>query len=434
MIPQFPIEEIKPQILEQLKNILKKNNYTHEYLLQIGVNPFAYDKMDLPLFAYRFPPNSTFGILFNLFFLGLSINTKSLEQLFSGINISYLIKINLLEIIGKKDIRSKILLTPYKNFYFASDFILQQEDRAIEKKEQKYEYVYPVSLDSVTLSESCLKKSFDKVLDVGCGSGVLGIIASFNSKQVVGIDINPRAVNFSRFNALLNKAGNCRFLCGDLYNPVKNEKFDLILSNPPYEIALIKSSLFQDGGKLGYDTLKKVIEGISNHLKKDGFAQIITKIPEFSDTNSEQLITKWISNNKLEVYFQELYSTDIYRMAYDLYSNEIFHKNIGINYRYYYRSIKKILYIIHKNKFKRIIFGIFTVTHASRYKYISRVIDSTNISASELPLKLQGLTCKHFMSELGLYGYVYFIRSLIRKNLKSYFPYLSNFPLRFKSK
>lgn len=54
------------------------------------------------------------------------------------------------------------------------------------------------------------------VLDLGCGCGVLGLLAARHAGHVTALDVNPRAVAFTRFNAALNGCDNLEALDGDL--------------------------------------------------------------------------------------------------------------------------------------------------------------------------------------------------------------------------
>ena len=73
------------------------------------------------------------------------------------------------------------------------------------------------------------------VLDVGCGYGPVGIVAaSSNMKlRIIMTDVNIRAVQLSRKNLKINKLQNAEVRCGYLYIPIKDLRFDCILSNPP---------------------------------------------------------------------------------------------------------------------------------------------------------------------------------------------------------
>lgn len=73
------------------------------------------------------------------------------------------------------------------------------------------------------------------VLDLGCGSGLLGIVcAQGGAKSVHFSDINPRAIKNSRLNALLTDARDCSFSTGSLFDAIDSERqFDVIIFNPP---------------------------------------------------------------------------------------------------------------------------------------------------------------------------------------------------------
>ena len=72
-----------------------------------------------------------------------------------------------------------------------------------------------------------------RVLDVCTGSGVLAITAARSGAHATAIDISRRAVLCARVNARLNGV-RVRALRGDLLAPVRGERFDAIVSNPPY--------------------------------------------------------------------------------------------------------------------------------------------------------------------------------------------------------
>lgn len=74
-----------------------------------------------------------------------------------------------------------------------------------------------------------------RILDLGCGSGVVSIFAAREGAQVVAVDINPEAVRCTRINALMHGLeSSIEAREGDLFGPVRGERFDLVLFNPPY--------------------------------------------------------------------------------------------------------------------------------------------------------------------------------------------------------
>ncbi len=104
------------------------------------------------------------------------------------------------------------------------------------------------------------------VLDVGCGYGAIGItIAKLNPRlRVYMVDVNKEAVKLAKRNAKRNKVEDrVVVLHGDLYEPVKNMKFDAIYSNPPLAA--------------GMDVVLRIIEEAPSHLNKGGTLQVVVR-------------------------------------------------------------------------------------------------------------------------------------------------------------
>lgn len=74
-----------------------------------------------------------------------------------------------------------------------------------------------------------------RVLDLGTGSGIAALFAARAGAEVVATDINPEAIRCARINALLHGLeARIDIRHGDLFEPVRGERFDLVLCNPPY--------------------------------------------------------------------------------------------------------------------------------------------------------------------------------------------------------
>jgi 16S rRNA (guanine1207-N2)-methyltransferase len=88
-------------------------------------------------------------------------------------------------------------------------------------------------LDSAQISPGA------KVLDAGCGYGIIGLFAAVNGSGIVHlVDNNLLAIAASQETLSLNRINNAHVYLGDLINPVLPDKYDLILSNPPFHTGM----------------------------------------------------------------------------------------------------------------------------------------------------------------------------------------------------
>ena len=90
-------------------------------------------------------------------------------------------------------------------------------------------------LGSAELIDAMDLSGAQRILDIGCGYGVLGIVAAklAPSARVVLTDANERAVELARQNLQTNGVTNAEVRLGADYAPVAGECFDIILTNPP---------------------------------------------------------------------------------------------------------------------------------------------------------------------------------------------------------
>lgn len=160
-----------------------------------------------------------------------------------------------------------------------------------------------IGMDSHGLVQTAPREVCGSVLDLCCGSGIQGLVASRYAERVVGVDINPRAVRFSRFNAQMNGIENYECRLGNLYEPVVGERFDAILANPPFVASPRRDTRYRDGGAAGQDVLIAIIRGAAEHLEAQGRVAIVTDLVDVADY-PEKLAKWWTGGRRVALVLQ----------------------------------------------------------------------------------------------------------------------------------
>ena len=90
-------------------------------------------------------------------------------------------------------------------------------------------------------------KIHPKILDIGVGSGIIGITAALEIKDsyVLGVNISEKALETAEKNKELLKVSNIKFLKSNLFENIEFKQFDMIVSNPPY-ISLNEAGIMSD--------------------------------------------------------------------------------------------------------------------------------------------------------------------------------------------
>jgi methylase of polypeptide subunit release factors len=162
-----------------------------------------------------------------------------------------------------------IAVVPVAELFIASDR-LEAFDSTTERPPSDVVFP-PITIQTVRFLRLMPRDPCEHFLDIGTGSGVLGLFAASQfAKQVTATDIAERSVRFTRFNIALNGLANVRVLQGDLYEPVRGQRFDAIVAHPPYVPAFETEFVFRDAGEDGEQLTRGVLAGLSEHLQPGG--------------------------------------------------------------------------------------------------------------------------------------------------------------------
>ena len=217
---------------------------------------------------------------------------KILINLNKKIEIKFLNKF--IKLISRRKKNEPIAYILQKKEFWKNNFFINK-DVLIPRPET--ELVIEETLKFVDINES---KSF---LDVGTGSGniTISLLKERLNLRATAIDISKKAIKIAKFNAKMHHLENkINFLNIDI-DKFNYNKYDFIVSNPPYikelnlknledNVRLFEPHLALKAGMDGFREIKKIIKKSRTLLKKNG--KLVLEIGNKQDTLTKHLLTK----------------------------------------------------------------------------------------------------------------------------------------------
>ncbi len=131
------------------------------------------------------------------------------------------------------------------------------------------------------LIENTVFQPRDRVLEVGCGWGAIAVAAAKSAPRghVVLTDVNRRALHLARRNLGRNGITNAEARAGSLFDPVTGEKFDVIVTNPPY--------------RAGRPLIERLIAEAPDYLRPNGRFVMVGKGSQGIRYYQDKLARSW---------------------------------------------------------------------------------------------------------------------------------------------
>lgn len=165
------------------------------------------------------------------------------------------------------------------------------------------DHVLGIGRAGLTLAALTPRKPVETALDLGVGCGIQTLYLLRHVRQVVATDISTRALEFTAFNVSLAGVDSARVQLrqGNLLEPVAGQRFDLIVSNPPFVIT--PPSVRQAGLPLmeyrdaGGPILPALVRGLEDHLNPDGVAVMLGNWEHREGTSWHTSVNQWIGKS-----------------------------------------------------------------------------------------------------------------------------------------
>ena len=251
------------------------------------------------------------GVIARAFVLGLPVDASRLAEALPRLGGGGAVSLGLVAVDG--DTATPLLdLRPHAfvdalgpgSWWIASDLGEAALGRPIPEN-----HVLGVGGASTTLAGLMVGTRVDNVLDLGTGCGIQALHAARHAKRVVATDISQRAIDLARFNAELNGVSSIEFRLGSLFEPVASERFDQIVSNPPFVITPradgVPSYEYRDGGLEGDALVASVIQGAAERLAPGGTAQLLGNWEYRAGEDAFDRIAGWLDGTGLDAWIVE---------------------------------------------------------------------------------------------------------------------------------
>ncbi len=241
------------------------------------------------------------ALAIDLFLLQGTLNASEVERLLPASSREVLLRTALLEIDEAGLARARASLFPVGRQLIFADHAwpeLPHPGYATVPSDQ----VMAVGRDSRHLARVTIRRPVRSALDLCTGSGIHALLAASHARRVCAVDINPRAVHCTRFNAQALGIANLEAVEGDLFDLVGAGRFDLITANPPFVPSPVSTLRFRDGGPSGEDVQKRIVAGLPYHLAPGGMAQLVTEIGEREGEPVSRRLRQWLAGAPMDIY------------------------------------------------------------------------------------------------------------------------------------
>lgn len=241
------------------------------------------------------------GVLVRLFTLGDPVDAADVQRALPSLGVAGATQLGLLAPEGDAVV-ALCDLRPYaadsKDWWIASDLAELATGRPLNP-----DHVLGMGGASATLASWVPRVSVGRALDVGTGSGVQALHLAEHADAVTATDVSERALAYAAFNAALNGV-TWDLRSGSMLGPVVGERYDLIVSNPPFVITprcdTVPTFEYRDGGVAGDTVVADLVRHIGEHLEPGGVAQLLGNWEVPAGAHWTDRVRRWLEGTGLD--------------------------------------------------------------------------------------------------------------------------------------
>jgi methylase of polypeptide subunit release factors len=293
-----PAADADERAYARVRDALRAADFTVERIgTVLGTTELSSRRTDVAVHARRLGDDA-FSVLARLFLLGFPVPAAAVDTVAATADLEAL----RVAACDADVARPQVRLVPHGDYLIASDFHPAEG-------ETPFDFVPGIQAPSVTLAKLAVRRPVARALDLGTGCGIQALLAAKHSERVVATDVNPRALAFAAFNARLNAVDNVDVRLGGGFEPAADERFDLIVSNPPYVISPDSDYAYRDSGLAGDALCRGLVAAAPDHLADGGFAHLLVSWSAATGDESAEPLRPWVEGSSCDAWLLH-YRTD----------------------------------------------------------------------------------------------------------------------------
>lgn len=276
----------------RLRASLERSHYGSDAVCELlGIKSgHSLSERDLPALLSLTAADTALNTLVRLFLIGVPVPIEQVRAASAPMSPEEWAAAGLVAIEGG-DVAGRIKLVPFQDLLIAFDLPPWAPGGRHE------DYVMGIGSSTLTLANLTIRRPSRLTLDLGTGCGILALLAAGHSERVIATDLNARAVQFAEFNAQLNGLSNIDSRRSDLFAAVADERFDLVVSNPPFVVSPETTYIYRDGGIAGDGLVQRIAREVSAVLAEGGYCQMLCNWAHVVGEGWQDRLARWVEGN-----------------------------------------------------------------------------------------------------------------------------------------
>ncbi|MEV0971499.1 DUF7059 domain-containing protein [Microtetraspora glauca] len=282
---------VPSDLVHRLRDRFAESGYTidgvRERLGGVAAAALAREELVPALRATR--DNDPLGTLIRLWWLGVPVSTAAAD-----LPLADLIEAGLAVRVGDA-VQATVHLQPWDiggetPAWVVSDRKVRPGDPALRR-----DHVVGAGGASANLAQLAWTPPVESALDLGTGCGVQVLHLAGRAARIVATDVNPRAIELADLSWRLSGVRDVDARTGSMFEPVEGERFDLVVSNPPFVISPEGRFTYRESGFPADGFCREMLRRAPRHLNPDGHGRFLANWLHVKGEDWQDRVGGWLT-------------------------------------------------------------------------------------------------------------------------------------------